>query len=247
MFNGVPCRELGEEIVNIRVGTGASQRLYPIHKSILCKKVLFFKNMFCGNFLEANTKDATLPEDCPDAFEGFVSWVYTDNVQVPERVGLKSPCDILMNLYAFGEKIAASNFADKVMDILVAYLKGGDFLPDPSQIEVGYGITPENSKLRVFLSRTAMYVTLAFNDEQSNCPWNVALLHPVMQRNADIISDTFALMRGKSGKVAKDPRNAPSCDYHVHPPAEICPHSVQFLPATPPCTPPKRICKKRKR
>jgi hypothetical protein len=208
---------------------------------------LFFKNMFCGNFLEANSKEANLPEDCPDAFESFVSWVYTDNLQVPERAGLKSPCDILINLYAFAEKIAASNFADKVMDVFVAYLKEGDFLPDPSQIEAGYGITPENSKLRIFFSRIVVYITLAFDDEQGSCPWNVALLHPIMQRNADIISDTFTLMRGKSGKLAKDPRNVPSCDYHVHPAADICPNATQVLPATPPCTPPKRACRKRKR
>ena len=79
-----PSRNLGNQIVNIEVGTEDNKALFTIHRKVLCSKIPFFDKMFNGGFEEAKTQCATLPEDDPSGFHLLVGWVYTGSIEAFE-------------------------------------------------------------------------------------------------------------------------------------------------------------------
>jgi hypothetical protein len=58
---------MGTEMVDIYVGP--KERLFRVHKALLCKKVPYFDKMFNGEFREASQNVAKFPDDHPAAFD----------------------------------------------------------------------------------------------------------------------------------------------------------------------------------
>lgn len=230
-------RELsGSAMVNIMVGEGAEAKLFTIHKVLLCNKVDYFKRMFMGNFAEAQTDSAVLPEVKTAAFEVFFHWVYTDAVLALNEYSTSRAVEILLQLYAFAEERVITVLADKTMDTLIGIFADRDEKPKPSVMSLAYILTPEHSKLREFIARMCVYTLLKYEEDDEAIAWSSRNFHVAVKGNDDLLCEIFTLMRGTSGKVFRDPRLAPACDYHSHEKGNSCPYVTnKFL--SPPASP----------
>jgi hypothetical protein len=117
--------------------------------------------MFNGMFLEGSTQSATLPDDDPTTFELFIGWLYLNRIETTAitELGLAS-IDALINIFASAEKYGISSLADNTMDAWKELLHRTNWLPSPQSMANGYNLTHEKSKLRVFLAKTFVYITL---------------------------------------------------------------------------------------
>lgn len=231
-------------MVNVMVGEGAEAKLFTIHKVLLCNKVDYFKRMFMGNFAEAQTDSAILREVNTAAFEVFFHWVYTDTVLTLNEYSTSRAVEILLQLYAFAEERVITALADKTMDVLIGLLVDRDEKPKPSVLSLAYLLTPEHSKLRDFIARMCVYTLLKSEEDDEAIAWSSKNFQIAMTGNDDLLCEIFSLMRGKSGKVFRDPRLAPACDYHSHGDG-LCPYVTNNL-LSPPASPnPKKRCPKK--
>ncbi|KAE8452598.1 hypothetical protein EG329_013857 [Mollisiaceae sp. DMI_Dod_QoI] len=205
-------KDLGTEIVFITVGTAPNDKTFPVHKTLLCRKVKHFNAMFAGNFIEALTQKASLPEDDVECFELFLTWVYWNSIQLPKSPEIESGVPLLVYLFAFAEKCQIDALADLVMDELVRVLKEGGWLPTPDNMESAYSCTHEKSKMRLFMARMYLYITFKYNEDEAQNTWNCDKMLPLTMRCQDLAADVFLMMRGSLGKAPADPRNAPHCD-----------------------------------
>ncbi|XP_055348173.1 BTB/POZ domain-containing protein 6-B-like [Paramacrobiotus metropolitanus] len=69
--------------VQLRVGrhTGL-EKLFHVHKCILCMRSAVFAAMFYGSLPENGQKPIDLPDDDPDAFANVLSFMYTDTMDL---------------------------------------------------------------------------------------------------------------------------------------------------------------------
>ncbi|EKD18615.1 uncharacterized protein L3040_002041 [Drepanopeziza brunnea f. sp. 'multigermtubi'] len=211
---------LGTDIATITVGSGPTARTFKVHTDLICSKVPFFKAMFKGNFKEAATQTATLPEDDPLAFELFLGWVYRDTVN---KLSHMTP---YLKLFGFAEKYTVVTLMDNTMDALVAAFKEKNYLFHQVYMEEIYQITHESSKMRVFASRCFAFALMTCPDTGI---WSTTTLMSMTSTHRDeILVDSLRLIRAlkPENKISlfPDPRSAPLCDYHQHGKDEVCPY-----------------------
>lgn len=110
------------------------------------------------------------------------------------------------------------------MDTLIAECKKRAILPHMDTIFAGYNQTPPTSKLRLFLARTYVYVTLASDDAHTQRHLPKEKMRAIVVENEDLCYDTFALLPSQSGKAQVDLRDAEACDHHSHDKGISCPY-----------------------
>ncbi|ESZ89668.1 hypothetical protein SBOR_9946 [Sclerotinia borealis F-4128] len=125
---------LGTDIVKTVVGgSGTNKVKFAIRRKILCARVPFFKCMFMGDFAEATTQSAALPEDDPDAFRLLLTWLYTGSI-ASENFPDDSFLIPLSTLFILAEKYNVSALMDSSIDrIILAYAIGN---PDNTTIDM---------------------------------------------------------------------------------------------------------------
>ncbi|EPE31717.1 POZ [Glarea lozoyensis ATCC 20868] len=70
---------MGDTIVTLYVGPERVK--FVAHKELLCEKSLYFEKMFKGDFIEATTESAELPETDVESFDHLLNWVYTGKLR----------------------------------------------------------------------------------------------------------------------------------------------------------------------
>ena len=93
---------LGEEMVKIHVGAGATQRTFNIHKELLCSQSSFFATYFSSSTNLPNysssghEEDLFFPSDDPTIFALIIQWLYRGSIpgilsSNPTRLQAKTP------------------------------------------------------------------------------------------------------------------------------------------------------------
>ncbi|KAI9054889.1 hypothetical protein LZ554_002033 [Drepanopeziza brunnea f. sp. 'monogermtubi'] len=212
---------LGTDIATITVGSGTTAKTFKVHTDLICSKVPFFKAMFKGNFKEAATQTATLPEDDPLAFELFLGWLYRETVDEISDATL-----YLIKLFGFAEKYTVVTLMDNTMDVLVVALKEKNLLFLQFHMEEIYQITHESSKMRVFASRCFAFALMTCQDTGV---WSTTTLMSMTSTHRyEIVVDSLTLIPSLTLQgigLFPDPRLAPLCDYHQHGKDEVCPYT----------------------
>ena len=120
--------------------------MWILNEELLCDKEPFFRAALQSTFKEGKEKTIHLPEDDPEAFAGFVGWIYTGDEPYPE--GRSSEHNMaIFRLWVFADKVG-SKLADEILlDISLCqypylYTEGIQFV---------YANTPESSPLREVL------------------------------------------------------------------------------------------------
>ncbi|KAG4430679.1 hypothetical protein IFR05_013831 [Cadophora sp. M221] len=216
--------QLGGEIVTLTVGTSGQTNIFKVHKALLCDKTPVFAAMFNGNFREATTLSATLPEDNAKAFGYFMAWLYKGTLDVIEEI------DEFVGLYGFAEKYNLGVLMDMTVDDMIFKLITKRILLSRASVEKIYANTHEKSKPRLFASKSYAYATI---DIEEMLGWDTRGVMPIGPHKDDIMFDCLRLLRGLKNSVSKpqissallhDPRTAPPYHYHIHGRGEPCPN-----------------------
>ena len=187
--------------------------------------------MLNGAFLEAKNQSAALPEDDPVSYKMFLSWLYQDRIPVPQPSRLSGGmCEVeqLCRLFIFAEKYNIIQLADRTMDLLTDYLKKKNWQLDERTMSLCYQLTHQNSKLRLFVCGSYVYITLHFpfpnKTKDGRSLWQNQDMVKLLKNTDDLLADFYGMLRLQAGKLQVDPRDTLPCDYHQHGKNEVCPY-----------------------
>jgi len=134
-------------------------------------------------------------------FRTVCYWLYCDNVLV-----LKRPfCSRYCKLFAFAERCVIAKLADETMDTMTKAPKDGNVLPTAADMAMTYLITPKNSKLRLLMSCTFVYITLLYDETVADGTWQDEKMHTIAKENEDLLLDALVLLRKQTHKAADVP------------------------------------------
>ncbi|OCK78890.1 hypothetical protein K432DRAFT_331197 [Lepidopterella palustris CBS 459.81] len=132
-------------IANINVGP--NEVPFDAHIELLCDCSPFFDNALNGRFIEAETKTVPLPEDDPDTFAEFLSWLYCEKIfQTKDNPGWME----ISRLWVLADKLGIPTLQNKVMAEFPAkytrLINKGNI--HPKVLDFVYENTHEDSQLR---------------------------------------------------------------------------------------------------
>lgn len=88
---------VGRKIVEFTIGS--TREIVPVHKDILCAKILHFKTVFNSGMQETLQQSAILPNLEVGAFEVSLEWLYTDRLDIVKSDNITD----YIGLYGFAE------------------------------------------------------------------------------------------------------------------------------------------------
>jgi len=189
---------------------------FHIDKSILCARSPFFQAAFNGPWRESITNSVTLPEQSPNSFAAYVSWLYKEVVTV-ELCAENDEEDSLnlLNLYALAEVIQDRDFADVIVD---AMFRMKELLDDQwyeyTTARQIYSFTPPGSLLRALHVDMMLFGGHAatVNIRHKDLPQD--FVHDMSERLSSKYLDTVPSDTGYTLPSLKLPLKA--CRYHYH-------------------------------
>ncbi|EXJ73390.1 uncharacterized protein A1O5_03150 [Cladophialophora psammophila CBS 110553] len=103
----------------ITISVGQEKATYRIHKDVLVVNSTFFAKMFVSGMIEAQTNEVYFPEDCPEVFEQFASWIY----RPLEETRPYEYDDSIRTLkcWAFADKFGIPLWQDQLMKNIMEY------------------------------------------------------------------------------------------------------------------------------
>ena len=214
-------------VISISGGIVEKSCLLRVFKE-LPSQIDYFKKMFLGGFQEADIGIAKFPEDDVATFSLLLKWVYTGEIpavlwesDTPVR---RKENWFPFKLYALGDKLCLPEVMDRTFDAYTESLDSYGLYPAPMDISDGYSCTPENSPLRAFLCSAYVYLLLRYPEDNTPGSYTNERMHDALVAQPDLARDILPLLRAQSGKEVTDPLdNIPSCHYHTHPAADVCP------------------------
>src|SRR3954465_9503724 len=96
----------------ITVFVGPSKASYTLHKNLLCTHSPFFERCLNNSFLERQKHQVELPEDLPEVFEHFITWIYREDVVEPTD---QPSLQLAIHTYVFADKLCMPAFKNRVM------------------------------------------------------------------------------------------------------------------------------------
>jgi hypothetical protein len=139
----------------ITVLVGKKERQFTVHKDTICAKSKFFKTACSERWSglqssEEKSKAIKLPETPARAFQAYVHWVYTSQVEVESAVAWAKHRDHL-KLYILPDVLDDYQLRNTVTKLLIHSLLDITTQPGPSTIYYVYECTPVGSPLRKVL------------------------------------------------------------------------------------------------
>ncbi|KAF7875246.1 hypothetical protein EAF04_002418 [Stromatinia cepivora] len=219
---------LGHDMVRIEVGTGNERVVFALHQRILCNKIPFFNKMFNGKFQESVSHTAMMPEDNVDAFKIMIGWVYNEVIEL--NIGFEcenSSSMALVELLILAEKYDISPFVDATMDYLVNLLRQKHLMIGQAMWLHAYKHTCRASKLRLFVTRVAVFAMRCKDGEFSDNTvfWSLREVHSILSQDPEMLMDYLAMTQG--AEPQEHPLKKPLCDYHRHGADERCPYTLK--------------------
>lgn len=183
-------------------------------------KAPYFSKMFNGEFAEAQSQAAKLPEDDPKIFKFFLRWIYQGILEVSD-LEQSTRTGNHVHLFIFAEKYCIDSLADTVMDSFVNGLRARNSIPLYPFMTRMCKHTHGSSKLNLFFARIIAYT---FYHDKDSKKWKTEHLRDVLKANDELTLRFLELLRPLHGKEYPDPTKAPLCDYHQHGKDEPCPY-----------------------
>ena len=103
----------------VQVIVGQEEKVFNMHKGVLCNVAPFFRAAFDGQFVEGTEQVLRLPDDDPTLFRHFQLWVYTKQILEDGKALDTVSYKLLINLHIFGDKYGMPNLQDAAIDVLI--------------------------------------------------------------------------------------------------------------------------------
>ena len=135
----------GSESIKVTVGTESKQKTWYLPEKVLTRCSPFFDAALKGNFAEASSKAVNLPEDDPDAFKIWATWLSLGKCK--GLFEFNSYDHAYARAWILGDKLACPAFQDHVMFQFLTWFESGVGLWLDT-VQVVYDVSPPGSKLR---------------------------------------------------------------------------------------------------
>lgn len=139
------------DVVTVIVGSGDDAKMFGIHAHLLQKGSRFFAAALKGDWKEAHTRTVRLPEDDPEVFEVYASWLYEKCLSTQVKNEDAAPLaeeTMLIRAYVHGHKYGDDTFCDAVIDTLRQACNSIDVFSRYGDCANIYNNTSEGSMLR---------------------------------------------------------------------------------------------------
>ncbi|APA08313.1 hypothetical protein sscle_03g030830 [Sclerotinia sclerotiorum 1980 UF-70] len=228
--------DLGPLILRIEVGSGKEPGgtiTFQIHAKLLYTKIPVFENIIADTSQEIldpvkELPDAILSDEDPQAFKLLVGWIYTDKIDselgkpasnltpTSSTSSLQGLCmsmklPILFKLCIMAEKYKITRLQDESINFLIKFMIDTKAKANPSCWLEVYKHTIPQSKLRLLISRVAVWQLF----QEGGCDGVGNLeLESIFSRSEELRFDVLALADGSMGGVPEDPLLVPGCEYY---------------------------------
>ena len=143
-----------EQAVVVTVGQPQDAQVFTVHNTLVKAQSGFFRACLDGDWIERNEGKVALPEDDRDAFQTFVNWLYTKEVDVVNGIDFDVYVDVklfiakLATCYILGDKLQARRFRNDVLDAIIHVCLKTNQVPNDVEIARCYSNTQTKSTLR---------------------------------------------------------------------------------------------------
>ncbi|EPE31711.1 POZ [Glarea lozoyensis ATCC 20868] len=205
--------KFGNDLVQIIVGK--EERLFTIHKTLLCNKIPYFSALFNGSFAEAAEKKACFPDDEPGSYDVLFHWVYTgvlppltsDNLSAPKHAW--NPVAV----FSLADRMIIPELMDSVMDAWIL----GDAVrceyPGLELTEEIYDTTPEGSASRKYLMMSVFHMLMYHRSDEGM--YSTEAIQDAFHENKEFCGDVLTLLRNETKIRPTDPRGICAYNFHV--------------------------------
>jgi hypothetical protein len=166
------------DTITITVGQDPLKSTFKIHEDAICDRSEFFRRAMKPEWASMRNDPRTidLPEDDPDAFSLYRTWLYSGKLAVmPPANTLTAPGNVdntqlstdsripdsdanyhtLAYAYVLGERLLDKPFKNAIADVYVLYARGNPparrYYPSNEEIRILYDGTGEGSPIRQLL------------------------------------------------------------------------------------------------
>lgn len=182
------------------------KQTHYIHQDLLIAKSGFFRACLTNPFEESTSGEVKLPEDDPEAFQCFVSWLYGR----PLTGESSDSTSLLFQVYILADRLMCNELCNDVMDML--QLQYGRVFVFLSDVQLVVDHNHQDSKLGCFLiEQLACDMALKFGDYVKKGQWTEFYELGVTQR---VMKDMVMWQGAKIDKTV--PQKRSGCDWHVH-------------------------------
>jgi hypothetical protein len=214
----------------IELIVGPEEKLFRVHKNILCENIPYFDKMFNSNFKEGQELKASFPEDTSESFDVLLGWVYFGKIR---RISSKDePKTVLwnaFNVYSLGDKLCIEEFMDSVIDVYITWLATNGLLLGPEQISDGFDETPVGSPFQRFLSHMLHYTITTYRSLNLSRLFSISDMDEVLGSNHELrLALLTRIMSQRSGVPVETPIRSKKCNFHHHTEKEPCTQTKEF-------------------
>ncbi|KAI4693231.1 uncharacterized protein J4E88_001602 [Alternaria novae-zelandiae] len=139
----------------------SEERIFHIHKSVLCKTSAFFQNATKPEWTAPTPRPIDLSDELPEIFHLYVQWLYSGKIAVEIMSSSDSDTEVrkhenvdyhsLIQSYILGEKLMDTTFQNAVLQCLIECVEQADCFPGDRTIKTAYKRTIKHSPLRKLL------------------------------------------------------------------------------------------------
>ena len=135
-------------MVTITVDEGPLKATFQMHRGVVCFHSKYFKNLFEGGFMEAQSDTHAMPQISSKTFRMFYSWMYTDTVTEKDGVSDSAINEAwLIRLYSFADYHMAESLKNRVAELF--FLRMAERWEDNlCETKLLYDLTPMDSPFR---------------------------------------------------------------------------------------------------
>ncbi|KAL8774179.1 MAG: hypothetical protein Q9194_004122 [Teloschistes cf. exilis] len=184
-------RGFTSDIVTILVGD--KEVPFTLHKAIISSKSKFFRAAMEGSFKEAVEKKVRLPEEDPDLFPHYLSWVYGNDSMQLDHEDDETYANELCHLWLLAWKLGSEKLENLIINMVCrrAMECSGPFLPDVEVINLIWDTIPTQclSGLRQLLVDVTAWKGNDFTGLPELANTRPQFLYAVLKEYANILDD----------------------------------------------------------
>jgi hypothetical protein len=151
-----------EEVITLVVGEGEGQAKLIVHKDVLCSASPFFQAACKPEWMTAEDKVITLPEDDPEAVKALIHWMYHDEICADEKKtnvndanteeeAMRGAWGVFVKLFVLGQKYQIPPLQNDAIDAILVHVNTWSI--ELGVISYAYENTSSGSPLRRLLVR----------------------------------------------------------------------------------------------
>lgn len=199
-------RLLDETVVLV---VGHEERIFSMHKGLLCSVSDYFKEVLKSEFKEASLQSFVLPEESAWIFERFQLWLYSEQVLDKEEDTSSLDFDQLVELYAFAERRCMPKLQNSLVDLIIKKTVFEKHMPVPGDGNMYTVLGPSSPLLK-------LAVDLAAHEGSFNEDWYLE------DYPKQFLADVIRVLRHFRDDAPEE-RDfwKVRCDYHVHAKGEL--------------------------